>query len=187
MINNGDPRLLGFFGNSGIKIFNVPLEIQIFDTDALLDMLNIDTTGDLDRVISSLSSYLHKDHKQIKVPGYDHKYDQYGVLQEIYEKCGCLVSGELYEYPDQIPYVSVYGLINARNRQQDSNTMVIDLSKRDVAGESYYYLNVVINDFRTITNKDVSEKVKSSNNKTIRIQSHWGSGVRFNNIEVRGY
>ena len=177
-----DPRKIGFFGNSGIKIFNVPLEIQIFDTDALLDMLNIDTVAigsdDLNRVIQSLSMFLNEDKTEMTVPGYQ-EYVNDNLIDQV-EILGHLVSGEDYRDTN----VSVYGLINARNRQRDSNSMEIDLSKRDVAGDCKYYLNVMINDYRIITNRNVTSKLESSNNKIIRIQSHWGSGVRFNNIRV---
>lgn len=180
-----DPRKIGFFGNSGIKIFNVPLEIQIFDTDALLDMLNIDTVAigsdDLNRVIQSLSMFLNEDKTEMTVPGYQ-EYVNDNLIDQV-EILGHLVSGEDYRDTN----VSVYGLINARNRQRDSNSMEINLSKRDEAGLSQYYLDVKINDYQIITNRNVTSKLESSNNKIIRIQSHWGSGVRFNNIEVKGY
>ena len=198
VINNGDPRLLGFFGNSGIKVFDNSFEIQIYDTDALFNMLNIDTTisestsaDDVAQLMEN-SGYLNGERTRLIFYNYNYKFDKNGNLQHVDEVLNRLISGEIYQEDN----ASVDKLIAARNRQRVSNSMEIDLSKRDVAGDCKYYLKVVVNGFQIITNEDVTARINSnnnnnnnnsSNNKTISIQSHWGSGVRFNNIEVKGY
>ena len=173
-----DMKKIGFFGNSGIKIFGI-YEIQIFDTEALCNMLNVNSAEDIE------------ENQLITIDTEGLSYDD-GEYRYIPEQISGLISGIGYKASSKSPE----DLILAKNRQLDTNRMVINLSKQSIGNDYKYILNVTLNGVTTISNAEITNgtggKSKKSISdldisKVIQIQSHWGSGVRLSNFRVEVY
>ncbi|MGL6195705.1 MAG: hypothetical protein ACRC2T_12890 [Thermoguttaceae bacterium] len=164
---------MGFFGNSGVKIFGV-LEIQIFDTRALIDGLNL-TSNDI--------AYGSVNNKTL--------YGNNGIPDRTYigDNVNALISGIPYGTTNKTSYDD---LVAAKNIQQLTNNMKIEFYPNSQQ-QGEYSLKITLNGTVTFdstvthgTTKVNEEYVLLSsianNKKNIYLQSHWGSGVTFSNI-----
>jgi hypothetical protein len=162
---------MDFLGNTGIKFFGK--EIQIFDIIALKDGLNIGA-NDID-----VNHY-------IKAKSYGGiVYGKDGQTDRLTKVCNT-ITGNIYNN-DVVSMQSFIDFSNAYDRQIPGtdaiNHLVIDITRNGntLTGITKVrnrqgILVEVFND--EITNWDLAIST------FIRIQSHWGSGVKFSNISI---
>ena len=160
IINSQDDQKMGFFGNSGVKIFGI-YEIQLFDVNALLNMLGQDLSVNQSGRIVDANGYIG-------------------------DNVGTFISGIPYDSPNK----TITDLNLASLLQSSRNRVIINVTR--VSND--YTVSVSVNDCVTLpeqvitngtgSNVGVTVASLSDPQKKIQIQSHWGSGVKFENVRI---
>ena len=169
---NGDDAKMGFFGNSGVKIFNL-YEIQIFDTAALMNGLNIVEGNVKNGAVEDI------DKDDVTYMG---------------DNVNSLISGIPYNSSDKTQYSDLQAAVAL---QQTVNHMTINFTRNKNSSDEYinsYSIVVTLNNITVYSNSEVTSGTGGASgtslwkdNGTLRnnkvfLQSHWGSGVTFSNI-----
>ncbi len=169
----------GFFANSGVKIEN-RAEIQIFDTDSLLDAIagseeTVDgatenVTGNEAGINSSGLVVLQHD------PPNDWASNSPTAVRN-------LISGRPYEHPIVLGGGADTYMKRLQDAPKDAQTMVIEVSRGTEPGGPYDF-TITINGVNT-TFSGIQRGSATENFHKVLLQSHWGSGVKFLNISVQ--
>ncbi|MDR1480887.1 MAG: hypothetical protein LBJ00_18335, partial [Planctomycetaceae bacterium] len=168
--DKADRLQMDFCGNSGVKIYGV-YEIQIFDTEALVDGMLINAAGKVENGLITDQTIGGRKYKGTAV--------------------NKVISGIPYGKSDKTTYND---LIAAKNTQLATNHMRIDFKKN--ANASFHIRvfmnNAVVHFFEDMNVQygtgDSGSKIElatlPTEKKKIYLQSHWGSGVTFSNITI---
>jgi hypothetical protein len=162
-------------GNSGIKFFNN--EVQIFDIIVLQDSITLTGNNDIDAVTHKIKPKL--------VNGINYGAE-YGTTTDRRTKVCNTITGNVYDN-DNVNFRTYADFMAAYNRQisgVDVNIhLFIDITK---AGNGLTILTKVKNRQGVLETVYSGANVKEiiGGSGYVRIQSHWGSGVRISNISI---
>lgn len=159
----------GLFANSGVFVAESTgkMEIQIFDTKALLDVIATDTPQTVDGATPTVSGTLAANGD---VQLSDPTNGNWTV-----ENANALITG--------IPYAHGVGSAAALNAApQGGKTMELRISR----ASGVYTVKVTIDGVqKTYTTGKTSSNNEGASADTLNLQSHWGSGVKFTSAKVR--
>ncbi|MDR1479549.1 MAG: hypothetical protein LBJ00_11475, partial [Planctomycetaceae bacterium] len=166
---------MDFVGNSGIKFFNN--EVQIFDIIALQNSINLTSEDDVDPQTYKINPKT--------VDGINYGVED-GAATDRRTKVGNTITGNAYDNTE-VNFRTYADFMVAYNRQipgVDVNIhLFIDITK---IGNSLTILTKVKNRQGVLENVYNGPNVKelTGGSTYVRIQSHWGSGVRISNISI---
>jgi hypothetical protein len=167
----------GFFHNSGIKIEN-RAEIQIFDTESLLDAISNGHAAIIDGVTKTIVA----GDPLIDVNGeltLDHEGVAAGAWRR--ESVNGLINGIPYRYgPNTLAALSSAQPVDSDRK----GTLVVEITKRSIGGGGVVdQYDVKINGQAYVI-KGLSAVDEARTDQLI-LQSHWGSGVKFLSAVVK--
>ncbi|MDR1479701.1 MAG: hypothetical protein LBJ00_12270, partial [Planctomycetaceae bacterium] len=170
--NNADRLQMDFCGNSGVKIFGV-YEIQIFDTQALVDGMLIDSAEKVENGLITDQTIGARTYKGTAVDKVTSGIP-YGKSNKATKD---------YTYDD---------LIAAKNAQLATNHVKIEFKKNtnDSFRIRVFMNNAVVPFFENLNVTNGTDRAGTelatlpTEKKKLYLQSHWGSGVTFSNIVI---
>lgn len=199
LLPSGNSRYqASFFGNSGIKLEN-RAEIQIFDTDSLLDVVEANPDG-TDEMLDGQTRKVRADAATINAGGQvatkkvvPQHFD--GTAWQNWhstdaDQINSLITGLPYGYPglDYLPGESNTDRLD--RAPKGGQTMVILVSRGSSAGDPYT-IEVTVPEMTSLGQVAVTRTYTGIQNtagtmaNNLIIQSHWGSGVKFTSLKVR--